>query len=347
MANDYFSSDPDWEAFASKHGYPLPTGAEPAPLETIEPMELDVEAARAHQATDHTQWTEKHPLDSIGYVARLATVTTRDGTELSVKISYPDTARLRTRGPKPLPVLFVTHGGGWIQGSHTSEEAWLLWPLYNHFDLAIVSVNYRLAPEHQYPTWIDDSWDVLQKLLSGNEPIFTTLDIKLHTHNIILAGSSAGAEISASLSQTCRDKGIPISGVILNVPVLCDYRHFPTQDAFTSYAQAADTFLSSRAMMWVWNTVHPSPASSAEPKASPLLGDLTNLPRHLIFVAGQDALRDEGIAYARNLESSGVQVDLEIYKGVPHNFAEFWELQATKRFWEDITRLLRQWLRVA
>lgn len=350
MSNEnYFRSDPDWEAFALGNGYPLLYNAALVPIEELKPLELDFKAARARQLIEHAEWRAKYPPESVGYVSRLETLRARDGFDLNVKISYPVSSRLMGREKEALPVVFVTHGGGWIQGTHTTEEAWLLWPLYEHFNLVIVSVEYRLGPEHPYPTWIHDSWDVLEKILSGNTPIFTALDVILDLSHVILAGSSAGAGISAALSHICRDKNIPISGVILNVPVLCDYRHLSeAQDAsgypINSYSEGSEAILSSGAMIWIWNMLHPSPKTSANPQASPLLGECAGLPRHMIFIAGQDALRDEGIAYAKKLEKAGVQSDLEIYKGVPHIFSEVWELQATKRFWDDIRRHLHHWL---
>ena len=143
------------------------------------------------------------------------------------------------------------------------------------------------------------------------------------------------------------ERGIPIWGVILNVPVLCDYRHFPVKYAVkgqpSSYQQCVETF-SSGAMVWVWNQVHPNAnGTGQDPKASPLLGNCTGLPKHLVFVAGQDALRDEGLAYARILSEEGVEVKLEVYDGVPHNFAHY-ELNATMRFRETLRTTLEQWL---
>jgi len=62
-----------------------------------------------------------------------------------VKVSFPSRFSKTSGEKEKLPVLFVTHGGGWIQGTHITEEAWSLWPLYEHFDLMVVSVEYRLA----------------------------------------------------------------------------------------------------------------------------------------------------------------------------------------------------------
>jgi acetyl esterase len=345
MANsEYFPFDPDWEAFASKAGFPLPSNDIPPPG-IIEPADIDFTAARPYQAEDDAEWAVAHSLESVGYRSRLMTVKVRDGAEISVKVSSPATTRLRVRGNTSLPVLFVTHGGGFVSGSHISEEAWLLWALYKHFDLVIVSVEYRLAPENKFPVWIEDSWDVLEKLFLDSKSFVTGLDVICDLQNVILAGSSAGAAISAVLSQMCRDKEMPILGVILNVPVLCDYRHFPSEEAYAnSYTQCTETFLGSREMAAVWSMVVPSETFGADPKVSPLLGNTEKLPPHLIFVAGRDSLRDEGIVYAGKLEQAGVAVRLEIYKGVPHNFAHYTELKSTMKFWEDLKTGLNQWV---
>ena len=260
-----------------------------------------------------------------------------------------------------LPVLFVTMGGGWIQGTHTTEECWLLWPLYEVFDLVVVSVEYRVGPENEGPVWVDDSYDVLRGLLSstkegGGDELFMGFTqfeeqngIRMDRERVVLAGSSAGAGISAALSQRCRRDELNVSGVVLNVPVLCDWRHFERVErelgvTIRSYEFASEVVLPSGAMKWIWETLYPDPEKSLSTDASPLLGDLRDLPKHMVFVAGQDALYDEGVAYAKKLQDAGVDTVLEIYEGVPHVFGEFWELETTKRWWSDIRRHLGQWL---
>ncbi|KAJ5497908.1 Alpha/beta hydrolase fold-3 [Penicillium expansum] len=355
---DYFTSDPDWEAFATKNDIPLPSTTPPsAPIDFTQ---LDFASIREYEATNDTKWAEKHPIEEVGYTTKSTIVRARDGANINVKVSFPLSDRLHARGKGndkfSLPVLFVTHGGGWVQGSHISEELWLLYPLYKQFDLVIVSVEYRLAPENRFPIWIEDSEDVLdalvdspERLLGLNTNLSQSANINADLSRLILAGSSSGAGISAALSQICRDKGIPVNGVILNVPMLCDPRHFPVEygpskESLRSYTQCMDIFMGSSGLLAVWNLIHPDPASGLNIKASPLLGDIESLPRHLIFVAGQDPLRDEGIAYARKLEEGNVPVTLHVYKGVPHNFGHFWELQATKAFWGDLRATLEKWL---
>jgi len=341
---DYFAFDPDWMNYASEHGLPLPSNNFPPPG-PIKPVDIDIATGRHYQVKADAEWAASHPLESVGYRSRLRMVKVHDSTEISVKVSCPEMSRLQTRSNATLPVLFVTHGGGWISGSHTSEEAWLLWPLYKFFDLIIISVEYRLSPENKFPVWVEDSMAVMKQLLSNSESLVEGLDVICDLQKVILAGSSAGATISAVLSQLLRDEGTPILGVILNVPVLCDYRHFPSEDSVSnSYKECTETFLGSREMVSLWNMVLPSSMDGAVPIASPLLNNLEKLPPHLIFLAGRDSLRDEGIAYARKLEKAGVPVKLEIYKGVPHNFAQYEELKATLKFREDLKTGLGQWL---
>jgi acetyl esterase/lipase len=363
---DLFTSDPNWTAFAEKHGYLKPT---PSPSPSL-PVTLDIPSDRAEQAIDKARWSQDHPLSSVGYESLLSTIAVRDGTAISVKLSFPTSSRLATTKAKTkskLAVLFVIHGGGSVQGTHVTEEAWLLWPLYPAFDMLIVSVEYRMAPEHPFPAWMDDSRDILDKLLSEPATFLSHfhlssgsgsassshssrggahpgVDIDIDTDKVILLGSSAGAGTAAYLSQTCRDKSIPnIYGVILNVPLLCDYRHLPA-DCLSSYEQVTTLLLSAGDMRAMWDVVIPSPTAGKNPKASPLLGNVKGLPRHLVFVAGQDPLRDEGLKYAQNLDEAAVEVKLYTYPGVPHTFAEFWELDATARFWEDLRSGLKAWL---
>ncbi|OAP64499.1 hypothetical protein AYL99_00471 [Fonsecaea erecta] len=357
---DFFATDPDWAAYATKHGLPLPPdkAVDKPSLPRLDAGSWDFQAIRQANAETEAAWTCDHPLSSVGYETFLTNVRVRDGSVCSVKVSWPANPRfhkqcgsLTAADSSPLPVLFVTHGGGWIQGTHTTEEAWLLWPIYQRFDLVIVSVEYRLAPEHRFPTWIEDCWDVLQRLLQDTRQFLPAeCPAQVDPKTLYLAGSSSGGGIAAVLSHLCRDHSILVSGVILNVPVLCDYREIPpttphTKKGETSYEQCLGTFSDSRGLMAVWDMIRPSldPQPKDRQLASPLLGDLSKLPPHIICVAGQDPLRDEGLLYAHKLQQQGTPVRLQMYAGVPHNFAQLWELKACRRFWDDLRREM-EWL---
>jgi acetyl esterase len=324
----YFETDPDWQEFAAKHGYALRDEPQEVP-------QLNISGDRAAQNISEGEWETSHPLRDVGYTSRSTRVSVRDGEQVWIKICRST----RVGKDEKLPLLFVTHGGGWVQGTHITEEAWLLWPLMQRFDFVIVSVDYRLAPEHKYPTFIHDSWDALSQVLQqANE-------LGFDDKKVILAGSSAGGNIAASLAQQGRAAGIAIRGVVLNVPITCDPRHFPTNDyEFTSYDQCSGALLSGGEMKRIWELVVPKSEGKA-PLVSPLLGDLKGLPPHAVFVAGQDPLRDEGLAYAEKLKSSGVRTIQHIYPGVPHTFGEFWDLSMTQRFWGDLRGAVRSLLR--
>ncbi|KAM0517416.1 hypothetical protein ACHAPE_004947 [Trichoderma viride] len=151
---------------------------------------------------------------------------------------------------------------------------------------------------------------------------------------LILTGSSSGATIAAILAQRCRDASKSVLGVVLNVPVLCRYLHFPSATGTSgSYYQCTETYLGSCEMATRWDTViSPSSSAGADAQVSPLLGVMTGLGPHMVFVAGRDCLRDEGMLYAKILEDNGIVVELHVYAGVPHNFAHYEELGATARF---------------
>lgn len=361
-SRDLCKSDADWVAYAIKHDINLPSETEPVRFEDIRPAPFDPIQSRQAEHTTQQQWSRDHPLSSVGYTSRELTVQVRDGAQIPVKVSWPQQVKASTDIDKskgstipaatPLPMLFVTHGGGWIQGTHAGEERWLLWPLYEAYDMVVVSVEYRLAPEQKFPRWIDDSWDVLRHLLTNPEDFVADSKLTPDLRNIILAGSSTGACIAAVLSQRCRDEGIAVGGVILNVPVLCDYRHLPldklrelNDGRSMSYEQCTDTLLSAGAMKAVWNIAIDEETSRdvlSRTLVSPLHGKLQGLPPHLLFVAGQDPLRDEAILYARRLADSGVSVELTTYPGLPHTFGEMHELEATRKFWVGLRQAVRE-----
>lgn len=345
---DYFAFDPDWKAFAEKNGLPIPSNEVPA-SGPVEPLDIDFSQFRPQQEEADAEWAAKHPFASVGYTSHTNHFAVRGGAQLSVKISYPTTERLRKKGyslPCKLPVLFATHGGGWVSGSHVSEEIWSLWRLLADLEVITISVEYRLAPENKFPAWVEDSWDILCQLVK-DESHFTTemKGITCELSRLILLGSSAGAYITAILAQRCRDTSMTVRGVVLNVPVLCHFQHFPNETGISeSYQQCKETFLGSREMATCWSTAISSSVLGADPQVSPLLGILEGLAPHLIFAAGRDPLRDEAIQYAKRLEDSNVAVKLHVYGGVPHNFAHYETLAATAKFGRELKDGVQGWI---
>jgi acetyl esterase len=280
----------------------------------------------------------RHVLTRNGrYTAREEKVAMRDGMQIGVKIYHPKNA---ASDKKKLPLLFVTHGGGWVQGTYVTEEAWLLYPLFVNFGFVVVNVDYRLAPEETYPTYVDDCWDALQWTVGKVE------ELGADPEKLFLAGSSAGGCLAAVMAQKARDAKMVVKGVVLNVPVMCHPRWFPREEyEYTSYVQCAGTMLNGEDMYQVWDIACPDSERGKEVEASPLLGEVKGLPPHLVFVAGQDPLRDEAVAYVEKMENAGVKVKWHIYQGVPHTFAEIWELDTTTQFQQDLVAGIREMLR--
>ena len=111
---------------------------------------------------------------------------------------------------------------------------------------------------------------------------------------LFLARSSAGGCLAAVLSQRARDTKMKVEGVIMNVPITCHYNHFPKGEyECTSYEQGFGALLNSGEMKQIWDLACPDASRGREIIASPLLGDVKGLPKHLVFVTGQDPLRDE------------------------------------------------------
>jgi cation diffusion facilitator CzcD-associated flavoprotein CzcO/acetyl esterase/lipase len=203
--------------------------------------------------------------------------------------------RPSTPGPHPIVVYF--HGGGWVIGSHTSDDP-LCRDLCVKADVVIVSVNYRHAPEHRFPAAADDAYAAL--LWVADHAISLGGD----STRIALAGWSAGGNVATVAAQLARDNGGPsLRGQLLLTPAVDGSKEYP------SMRENAEGYILTKALMdWFWNH-YADPEDRSHPKASPLLAEsLAGLPPAMIVTAQYDPLRDEGNAYAEALQAAGVPV---------------------------------------
>ncbi|MFM8390462.1 MAG: alpha/beta hydrolase, partial [Actinomycetota bacterium] len=210
--------------------------------------------------------------------------------DLEYRIYRPESS-----GPHPIVVYY--HGGGWVLGSHTSDDP-LCRDLCKHADVMIISVNYRHAPEARFPAAVDDAWEALKWVADNAEKLGGRAD------RIAVAGWSAGGNLAAVVAQMARDNGGPaLRGQLLLTPVTDGSR----QSA--SYTENGEGYvLTKNVMEWFWNH-YASAEDRKHVKASPLLAEsLANLPPAMIVTGQFDPLRDEGNAYARALNEAGVQV---------------------------------------
>src|SRR5215831_9228637 len=193
------------------------------------------------------------------------------------------------------------HGGGWVIGSLDTHDGSCR-ALANRSGSRVASVGYRLAPEHRFPAAVEDCWTVTRWALDQKAAV-------------AVAGDSAGGNLAAVMALRARDQGQPLVGQALVYPVT-DWQ-FDT----ASYAHNADGYgLTLPAMRWFWDH-YLGGADGRHPEASPLRAEsLAGLAPALVVVCEFDPLRDEGVAYAEQLQEAGVPVRLSEYEGMIHGF---------------------------
>ena len=212
--------------------------------------------------------------------------------------------------PAPLPVLVWLHGGGHVVGGLDSYDA-LCRQLALQGDCIVVSVAYRLAPEHRFPTGLADAFAALQ-WAARHAAAFGG-----DASRLAIGGDSAGGNLAAVCALLARDAGAPA----LRFQLLAYPRAAPTEDA-PSHTAFADGYLLTRAtILWFHAHYRAHDDDRRDWRYAPLLApDLARLPPALVMVGEFDPLRDEGIAYAERLREAGVPVRLMDVPGMVHGF---------------------------
>lgn len=208
---------------------------------------------------------------------------------------------------EPGPVMVFYHGGGFVTGS-IDTHAPMAAEMARVLDIPVVSVDYRLAPEHKWPAAPDDAeaaarWIAENAAACGRA--FTGL---------VLCGDSAGGNLTCIVAAALRDApaALPVILQFPIYPVTDSSVHHPSRDAF------ADGFGLESANMAYYDAAYAADPHS--PRHSPLLGDLASLPPTFVVTAGLDPLRDEGRAYAAKAIAAGVQVTYREAPGTIHGF---------------------------
>jgi acetyl esterase len=228
-------------------------------------------------------------------------------------LTLPDrTIPVRIYSPapdKPLPVLLHFHGGGHMCGSVVLYDP-ICRHLANAAQCVVISVEYRLAPEYPYPAGIDDCKQVLIRYAE-------LLGDVNHQHNVTIIGDSAGGAICTSLSmKSLTDKRINIDQQILIYPSVDYTLNSPSLDS-----NGTGFLLETTRIKWYFEQYFQSTDVDVIKQASPLFGAMSvKLPKTLIFTAGCDPLRDEGIAYAKALTAAGVDVEHHSFDGMIHAY---------------------------
>lgn len=216
-------------------------------------------------------------------------------------------------GETPPLVLFY-HGGGWVIGSIESHDATAR-AIAAASGAAVLSVEYRLAPETKFPGPLDDCYDALV-WAAGH-----AAELGIDAARLAVAGDSAGGNLAAAVAIRARDEGGPkLTHQLLIYPVTdADF-------ANGSYTENAEGyFLTTQMMQWFW-TQYVDDHGDPHPHAAVLRHDnLAGLPPATVLVAQYDPLRDEGLAYAEALKAAGVPVETELAPGMIHGFFSMFE----------------------
>lgn len=209
-------------------------------------------------------------------------------------------------------VLVWLHGGGWVLGDVATFDP-LARALANGAGCAVLSVDYRLAPEYPFPAALEDSWAALQWAAH-------------HFSKVAIGGDSAGGNLAAVTALRARDNRLELALQLLVYPVL---EYGVDSQTYCAYADRYDGFAGRERygsefhtmMRWMWEQYVPDKASRADPQAAPIRADsLEGLPPTVMLTAEHDIFRAENEAYAERLIEQGVQVDLLAYPGQIHGF---------------------------
>ena len=250
----------------------------------------------------------RRPID-VGLVVD-RTIRTPAGP-VPVRIYHPEPTAAR-------PVLVHLHGGGWVLGSVEDADP-VARRLARDVDAVVVSVEYRLAPEHRFPAALDDAIAVTRWLREHASEVGGQPD------RVLVGGDSAGGNLAAATTIALREAGAP--------PLAGQYLIYPVADADFSrdsmVRHATGKLLETADMDWFWNHYCPNHDDRRDWRASPLrASSLAGLPPAVVALAGQDPLFDEGRDYSDRLVADGVAVETRIAADLVHGYFGFGEASA-------------------
>lgn len=288
-----------------------------APLHTLSP----VQARAAYAAGCDVLEVDSPQLPRVQDLS----LPSRDAATLAARLYAPST-------DDGLPVLLYLHGGGFTIGSIQTHDI-LCRTLARLAGCAVLSLDYRLAPEHRFPTAFNDTCDALAWLVQYGA------ELGLDVQRVAVGGDSAGGTLAAASALWARDAGLRLALQLLIYPGTCAHQD---TDSHTRYAHGL--ILEKEGIDWFFGNYLPNRAERTDWRFAPLLADdVDNVAPAYFCLAELDPLVDEGLAYADRLRMAGVPVDLNIYQGVTHEFIKMGRaLPEARQAHADLAAALRQ-----
>ncbi len=217
-------------------------------------------------------------------------------------------ARLYAPGRGRLPVLLYLHGGGFVIGGLETHDS-LCRQLARRSGCAVIALDYRLAPEHRFPAAVDDTWAAMRHLALHADVL------GLDGRRLAVGGDSAGGTLATVAAIHARDTSLPLALQLLITPGTGAYADTASHRMF-----ARGFLLDADAIAWFFDQ-YIDHGKRRDWRFAPLLADdLEGVARACVILAECDPLVDEGLAYADRLRAAGVRVDLELYRGLTHDF---------------------------
>ncbi|KAJ5626333.1 hypothetical protein N7510_002642 [Penicillium lagena] len=331
--SQYQGPSAEWVEFTKTTVVPA-TG--PAPGQSIEDYQKAANAGREKASA--------LSMEKLGLRTKVSQkdfqVPTRDGQSVRARLYRPADVPSEER----LPLYIFFHGGGYFFGTLDSEDARCC-RIALACRITVLNVCYRHTPHFKYPTQHHDAWDSFEW---ANQHL---ADLGAQEGQLIVGGISSGGSLAAATmlreyqsSVECR-----LRGQVLCIPSLCPTELFPfdqlASKEISSFHQNADAPILPRAQRDLFFNMFAAKEYSELPYSMYAMQkmDLSKLPKSAFLVAGMDALRDEALLYAEQLQACGVPTDVHIFPGVPHGFHRYEELSATRR-WDEVVNKSIKWI---
>lgn len=231
-----------------------------------------------------------------------------NGTEIPVRIYTP--GAIQENASEAFPALVYFHGGGWVMGTLDAYDG-LCQDLAGTASCKVISVDYRMAPEHPYPVPFEDAYSATEWVVSHAS------DLEIDPARIAVGGDSAGGNLATAVALRARQSNsLNLIYQMLVYPVT-NYQ-FDTE-SYQKYG--INYFLTKRAMEWFWEQYLPHESAGLEVYASPLrCKDLSGLPDAIVITAGYDPLYSEAVQYVELMRQSGITVEHINYEDMIHGF---------------------------